>query len=272
MRIGAAAGIFWVALIIGPAAAREAAPACTDAVRPDHLAGITAEGDLVLGSEGPARLVGLRLPDASSHRQEALDWLKARIGEPLLVSLQGPRDRWGRQPLRARLTRPQELDLGRGLVEAGLAIVDPGGDPVFCQPELFAIEETARAQRLGLWAEDRYNPILADQAERLKERVGSFVVVEGRVRSIGERRQKTYLNFGGHWAEDFTIIIPRKTWIRMAERGLSAASLKGRTLRARGILHSWQGTALTVDYPEMIERLEGAVLQGGGGGDKRLAR
>ncbi|WP_457089323.1 hypothetical protein [Microvirga sp. P5_D2] len=77
---------------------------------------------------------------------------------------------------------------------------------------------------------------------------------------MGERKQTTYLNFGGHWAEDFTIVIPRKVWTLMAERGLDAASLKGRRIRARGILQTWQGTALTIEMPEMIERLEGNRL------------
>ncbi|WP_133239210.1 hypothetical protein [Microvirga sp. KLBC 81] len=164
------------------------------------------------------------------------------------------------------------FDLSHGLVETGLAIVDPGADSPFCQPELFALEETARERRLGLWANGRYNPIPVDQADRLKERVGSFVIVEGRVRSVGERKQRTYLNFGGHWADDFTIIIPKKTWVQMAGRGLSTDSLKGHIIRTRGILQSWQGTALTVDSAEMIERLEGGRLQGRRNEDKRLAQ
>jgi hypothetical protein len=68
------------------------------------------------------------------------------------------------------------------------------------------------------------------------------------------------LNFGGHWAEDFTIIIPKKTWKLMTERGIDATALKGRRIRARGILEPWQGTALTVVVPEMIERLVGEDL------------
>ncbi len=271
MRIGAAIGV-WAALAIGPAAAWEPVPACTDEARQDRLTGITAQGDLVLETEQLAKLSGIRLPDGSPHRQQALDWLKARIGQPLLVSIQGHRDRWNRRLLRARLVHAQGLDLGHGLLEAGLAVVDPGTDHIFCQPELLALEETARERRLGLWADGRYNPILVDQTERLKERVGSFAIVEGRVRSVGERKQRTFLNFGGHWAEDFTIIIPRKTWMQMAERGISADSLKGRTLRARGILQSWQGIALTIELPEMIERLEGVDLRDNRGEDKRLAR
>jgi hypothetical protein len=280
MRIGIAIGL-WAALTAGMAAAQKhtpsrtyptAQPYCSGEERRDRLKGITTEGDLILESERLGKLSGIRLPDDPSRKQQALDWLKVRIGQPLLVSTQGSRDRWDRQPLRARLADRQALDLSHGLVEIGLALVDFGGDPVICQPELLAFEETARERHLGLWADGRYNPIPVDHADRLKARVGSFVIVEGRVRSVGERKQKTYLNFGGHWAEDFTIIIPRKTWMRMAERGLSAQSLKGSTLRARGILQSWQGTALTIDSVEMIERLEGGRLQDNRREDKRLAR
>jgi hypothetical protein len=248
-------------------------PSCTGEVRQDRLEGVTAEGELILTSERLARLAAIRLPDDPSHRRTALDWLKSQTGHPLLVTFQGHRDRWNRVPLRARLVKDsQPLDLGHGLVEAGLALVDPEADSILCQPELLAFEETARERRLGLWADGRYNPIPVERTDRLKERVGSFVIVEGRVRSVGERKQRTYLNFGGHWAEDFTIIIPRKTWMRMAERGFSADSLKGSTLRARGILQSWQGTALTIELPEMIERLEDRRLQGNRSEDKRLAR
>ena len=99
-----------------------------------------------------------------------------------------------------------------------------------------------------------------DRPEHLQDRIGSFVLVEGRVRSIGERKQRTYLNFGGLWAEDFTIIIPRKTWKQMSDRGMGAEALKGQRIRARGILQPWQGTAFSIVIPDMIERLEGGRL------------
>jgi endonuclease YncB( thermonuclease family) len=231
--------------------------ACAGETRPDRLQNFTPEGDLVLVSGQVARLAGIRLPDAPSHREHALSWLRARGGEAALVQGPGRRDRWNRMSLRLRSLGEPTLDWAHGLVEAGLALVDAGLDGVFCQPELLALEATARERRLGVWADERYKPLDANQSERLRERIGSFVLVEGRVRSIGERKQRVYLNFGGLWAEDFTIIIPRTTWKQMLDRGLGAEALKGRRIRARGILQPWQGTAFSVEIPEMIERLEG---------------
>ncbi len=234
--------------------------ACIGEARSDRLQGLTPEGDLILVSGQLARLAGIRLPDAPPHREHALSWLKARSGEAALV--QGPdrRDRWDRTSLRIRSLGEPTLDWAHGLVEAGLALVDAGLDGVFCQPELLALEATARERRLGVWADERYKPLDANQSERLRERIGSFVLVEGRVRSIGERKQRVYLNFGGLWAEDFTIIIPKTTWKQMSDRGLGAEALKGRRIRARGILQPWQGTAFSIVIPDMIERLEGDHL------------
>jgi len=253
-----------MALMIIPAAdltapaalSRERQAACLPEARPDRLQGLTPQGDLILGSERSAKLWGLRLPDEGPHRERALAWLRSWSGQPILLQGNATRDRWERTAVRIRLADDSNpLDFAHGLIESGLAIVDSGSTDTFCHPDLLALEETARERSLGVWNDDRYKPIDAEQTDRLRSRLGSFVLVEGRVRSVGERAQRTYLNFGEHWAEDFTIIIPKKTWKLMVDRGLGAAAFKGRRIRARGILEPWQGAALTIEVPEMIERL-----------------
>lgn len=235
-------------------------PGCTAAAKPDRFQNLTPDGDLLLSSGRTARLAGVRLPDEGPHREQALAWLQGRRGEPIAVQDTAGPDRWSRVSVRIRSEdRTTPLDWSHGLVESGLAITDAAHGP-FCQPELLALEATARERRLGVWADDRYKPVDAMESERLRGRIGSFVLVEGRVRSIGERKERTYLNFGEHWAEDFTIIIPRTTWKQMSDRGMGAEALRGRRIRARGILQPWQGTTLSVSIPDMIERLEGSRL------------
>ena len=166
------------------------------------------------------------------------------------------RDRWGRRLVRVQREGPTgSVDLGRGLVEAGLAIVDPQRVDRSCADDFLASEAGARQRSLGVWADAGYKPIGTDQADRLKDRIGTFAIVEGRVRNVGERAQWTYLNFGGRWAEDFTVIIPKRIWKRMTDRGGDAAAFRGRPVRVRGILEAWQGASVTVEIPEMIEFL-----------------
>ncbi|WP_194164609.1 thermonuclease family protein [Microvirga thermotolerans] len=235
------------------------ASACAGTTGPDRLLSLTPEGDLVLSAGGAARLAEIRLPDSGPARPEAEAWLKTLVDRPLLVTTGPERDRWGRLPVRIRIPDPAGgTDAAEALVESGLAMVDPGTGETLCRPELLALEETARERNLGLWADALYKPLDANRIDRLQDRFGTFVLVEGRVKSVGERRQRVYLNFGGHWAEDFTIIIPKRTWKTMTDRGATAASLEGRRIRVRGILEPWQGAAITVVVPEMIERLDNA--------------
>jgi Staphylococcal nuclease homologue len=245
----------------GTARAAKGSEACAAPMQDDRLTGLSAHGDLVLESGRLARLASIRLPDDATHRDEAIARLRAWAGREVQVQGGPERDRWDRVPARIVLAgESPPLDLAHGLVEAGLALVDAGTADTFCYPELLALEATAREQSLGVWKDDRYKPLDAERIDRLRDRVGSFVLVEGRIRSIGERTQRTYLNFGGQWAEDFTIIVPKKTWKRMVDSGLDAAALKGRRVRARGILEPWQGTSLTILIPDMMESLAGERL------------
>jgi hypothetical protein len=230
---------------------------CARIGEPDRLRSVTEQGEIVLDTGRFVRLQGLRLPEDSGLREAAVAWLRRQIGRPVGLASAIPPDRWGRLPARPVLAdSPTCLDLAHGLLEAGLALVDPGLDEGSVR-DLMALESTARERGLGLWADDRYKALPVGQVDRLRERIGHFALVEGRVRGIGERQQRTYLNFGLDWSSDFTIIIPKRSWNALAARGVTAATLKGRRIQARGILEEWQGPALTLTAPEMIEVLAG---------------
>jgi hypothetical protein len=153
------------------------------------------------------------------------------------------------------LDEPIPIDVAGLLVSEGFAIVDAGGRNMLCRPELLAAEQRARARGVGLWASDRYRPVSANDVTRLRGLIGRFALVEGVVRSVGERREQTYLNFGRDWKRDLTVTIPKRTWATLRERGVSAASLKGKRVRARGVLEEWQGVAVEITAPDMLEVL-----------------
>jgi endonuclease YncB( thermonuclease family) len=249
-----------VAVAAGPD--RKAKSSCGTGAGVEFLRGVTSEGDLELGSGRLARLGGIRFPDEGPLRAQALAWLRSQAGQAYAVVFDaaGP-DRWGRMlarlaPEQEPASGPDRVDLAQGLVGRGLALVDPSGSAPFCRPDLFAVEEAARRQGLGLWADEGYKAISAARTDRLRDRVGHFVLVEGRIRSVGERQQRTYLNFGSRWASDFTVVVPKRLWSALQGRGLTGPGLTGRVVRVRGIVEDWQGPAITVTLPEMLELVD----------------
>jgi hypothetical protein len=47
----------------------------------------------------------------------------------------------------------------------------------------------------------------------------------------------------------------------MRERSLSAAGLRGKRVRARGMIEEWRGPAMTIMAPEMLETLDEVIPQ-----------
>ena len=248
-----------VALLAGTsdvlAQGRAAKPTCAGEESADAIVSVMPRFEISLASGRLAKLSGVRAPDGADDAGAAA-WLMRRAGQSLVVTTMGAPDRWGRLPVRLIARDTARLDLAEGLVEQGLALVDPGEATGLCRPELLALEATAREQGLGVWADARYKPAATDDRDGLAQRVGRFTVVEGRVRSVGERRQRTYLNFGPDGTRDLTITIPKRTWTTMAAKGLSAATLRNSRVRARGVLEHGRGPTIEVTVAEMIEVLE----------------
>ncbi len=229
---------------------------CDGARTTKTITAVNEHGEIETAASDRLKLAGIRLPDSLAAGRE---WLATHVGQAAeIVTLKQDQDRWGRVPaIVFALGETGAVDLARNLVAAGLALVDAGDADRLCQPELLAVEARARKAGLGLWREDRYKPIPADDVERLRAFVGRFALVEGRVRSVGERARRTYLNFGSDWNSDLTITIPQPTWQSMRERGVTAAALRGRRVRARGIVEEWGGPSIAIFAPESLEILDG---------------
>ncbi len=105
----------------------------------------------------------------------------------------------------------------------------PASRPAFeargCAAERLRIEDEARSQGLGLWADPRYAVVDAADAEALRRNGGRLVVIEGRVRRVGFGRSRLYLDMvpkGGP-----TIVVPRKLEPAFAGAGHSLDAAAG---------------------------------------------
>jgi hypothetical protein len=263
-RALASAALFFAlpALAMNACHAEDRADPCQGEPPSTTVLDLAPQGGLSLSSGAIVRLAGLRLPSEPHLERELRAFFLAMKGRPVAVRDLAPPDRWNRIP--ASLGAWSEegcTDAAALVLQKGLAVVDADGERPFDRTELLAHERAARRSGLGVWAEDRYKPVSVGQVQRLRQRTGDFLLVEGRIRSVGDRQSRIYLNFGADWATDFTVVVPKHVWSLIAGRGISATTLKGRFVRVRGIIEEWQGPAMTAAGPDAIEILDNEQKQ-----------
>jgi hypothetical protein len=228
---------------IAPALAEEACRFVTIGTATVRAA--TADG-IALDDGRIVRLAGIELgaaPDLAAGTAVILKRLGAEA------------DRYGR--LQAHVFTDEDGGwFQAGLVARGLARVSSRvGDPA-CAKLLLANENSARAARLGLWAEPVYVIGKAEDPAGVLESRGRFALVEGKVVSVRESGGTIYVNFGRRWSEDFTVTIAKRNERVFAAAGLVPKSLSGRRVRIRGWIEERGGPWVEAARPEQIEVLQ----------------
>jgi len=124
-----------------------------------------------------------------------------------------------------------------------------------CVRDLQRLERGARDARKGFWRKGLYSITQAAKPDKLSKRLGSYQLVEGRVTSVGEVRQWTFLNFSSDWRSDFTVAIKASDRRKFLSRGLELAKLEGNKILVRGWIERWNGPVIKASHPEQIEVL-----------------
>ena len=218
------------------------------------LSGLIVEGEDLVAPDGTRYvLAGLAFgPAPAAQRQARLAALLAGTA-PVVVPTAARPDRWGRLPaLIAVPDAPWPEGVAGRLVAEGLALARPAGLPAPCRRGLLAREaaaaKTGGGGQAALLQGDDPAAILAIE--------GRFAVVEGRIRSIGRRSARLYLNFGTIWSEDFTVSIGNRFLRNLEASGMTGATLEGRRVRVRGVVARSGGPLIEVTTPWDIERLD----------------
>jgi endonuclease YncB( thermonuclease family) len=208
-----------------------------------RLAGVVAANDLD-GDEKAAR-------DAA----EAL----ARLVVDRTLALHGrsDTDRYGRMTAQVVLVDPEPRWLQAALVAHGILRVAPEAGEPACSAALLVFEHRARAARAGLWAAPRFGLQKADDLAALNAAAGRFAVVEGIVTRVGEAGGRLFLDFGRRYTEDFTLVVSRDARPTFERAGVDLKALKGKKVRARGVLFPWGGPAIELRKPVALEVVEG---------------
>ena len=257
----AAVWIFSVAM----AAAASEHPCDAGSWAPVEAASLADARTIVLSDGRTTRLAGLESLAALARDRATADAMDARLARRLAQSLAvrllririlpGEPDRHGR---RAALVMAGDELLQEYLLSAGLAVFMPGifpGDDAgdACARRLLAVEAEARLARRGSWSEPGFFVATA-RPDALSSQFGHFVIFQGFVRSVGTRRDRTYIDFGRNWRSDVTVeIIASRRRYFGGEAELEA--LAGKFVRIRGFLEERAGPMVPARHPAQIEIL-----------------
>ena len=151
-------------------------------------------------------------------------------------------DRYGVQP--AHLFHRGVWLQGR-LLGLGQALAYPTGEKSPCWQAVVDAEAKFTAKRRIYWRAQGVE-YRASELDLLSKKTGNFVIVNGVVRSIGDRKRRIYLNFGENWAQDFTVSVEKQGVGRFKGSLDFLKTLTNKQVQVRGVLEFNRGPLIRV--------------------------
>lgn len=244
-----------------------ATPEGTELVR---LAGLDRYGDPQLADGRTIRLPGLAPRQSDAERERFAAQLARWHGREFRLAPLGGPDRWGRLP--ARLLAADDAafagqpDMSAALLAAGAALRLPEPGLAACN-ELWRRAEPrpavaakagspAPAATQGDFAAVAPPVIDGHDAAAMKAQAGRIVVVEGRIAGVGERAQRTYLNFERRRGAGGSIVLSRALWRDLQRSGWTASALTGKRVRVSGVVEGREGLLIEAQTRSALELID----------------
>jgi len=239
--------MFWVCVAANVAAQSSVAHRLDDR----GLIAFATEGGETLN----IRIPGIELPrDGTPGHALAMQYIDTMLdGVSVEILLGGEEriDRFGN--LIADINLGQQR-LSEALVRSGNAIAYSWPDTRDAAARLLPVEMEAREAARGLWGAGVF-AIRTPDPNPLALYLETVQIIEGRVVSIGDTRDRLYLNFGFDYRTDFTVSVDQGDVARFDEAGVDLRSLEGRMVRVRGWIQAINGPSISLDHPERLEVL-----------------
>ncbi|MBI1301003.1 MAG: hypothetical protein GC137_05000 [Alphaproteobacteria bacterium] len=210
------------------------------------------------------QLVGLDFPDLDFYEPGDFSLTAIEILKDLLVKRQveiyqtadkekGRKNRIGQDI--AHLRRSDDGVWAQGtLLIFGLSRVRTTSENKDMAKEMLALEKDARDANRGIWGIEEYKILSPEQASNY---IGRYHIVEGKVMSVTPRTERTYLNFGQDWREDFTVSFSAQDLKKFSHERIYPQQWNGKTIRARGWIESYNGPHIKIDHYQSVEMIEG---------------
>lgn len=245
-----------------------ATPEATEVV---SLAGLDRHGDPLLADGRTVRLAGLAPRQNDAERERFTAQLTRWQGQAFRLAPLGGADRWGRLPARL-LAAEGATDPFAGQPDLTAALLAGGAALRLAEPGLAACNELWRkaeprpiaagprnrspATAQGGFAAVAFPAVDGHDAAAMKAQAGRIVVVEGRIAAVGERAQRTYLNFERRRGAGGSIVLSRTLWRELQRSGWTAATLAGKRVRVRGVIEGRDGLLIEAETRSALELVD----------------
>jgi endonuclease YncB( thermonuclease family) len=234
---------------------------------PARIDRFTPSGDIITLTGERLRLAGTARPASAGPEAVSSDdlvrlsstWKGAMINVQRLSQVP---DRWGR--ISAMVSAPASietlpaLDFNALMIAEGLAIADPADVPISCRASLTQAEAAARRRQAGIWREPAQFLVSGRPTiEQATAHAGRFRLVEGNVQRVTERRGQVFIDMGPFGSGAPSLRASRRNIAQIMPSGMAVAELKGRSLRARGVMEaSGERLWMTLDRTSLLEVMD----------------
>ncbi len=236
-------------LAIGATAGADTAmPAVLSKCGSATIASVENNATLTAASGDRIQLASIKMPELWPEGAPYTSWPHAAWAHKILESrtsgntvdlfCEGETTSFDGQKI-AHILLPGGDWLQQQLVQEGAAYVFTRRDFTAGLTQLYASEDSARANSLGVWQTTK--KLIADnEAKNEGIRTGWFQIIRGTVLDAAAVRRQTFLNFGTDWRKDFTAEIPARAARAFMKAGVNPLTFQAKYVEVRGWV-TWKG-------------------------------